>query len=434
MAKEKPHLNVVFVGHVDHGKSTTVGRLLFDAGVINEQAMRKLKEKAQELGKSGFEFAFIMDELKEERERGVTIDISHKKFVTNKFEYTIIDAPGHKDFVKNMITGASQADAAVLVCGANEIKGTETITELPPQTVEHCRLTKILGVQQLIVAVNKMDMQGYSQERFEGIKKVITALLKASGWKVEDVQFLPLASLLGDNVVKKSDKLSWFTGPTLLEAINNLKVPQKPTELPLRLPIQDVYNITGIGVVPVGRVETGVLKVNDKVIAVPGREGKGIPGEVKSIEMHHEQLKEAVPGDNVGLSVRGFGKKDVARGDVLGHEDSIPTIATEFTAQIVVLNHPSVITVGYTPVFHIHTAQVACQVTEIVKKLNPMTGEVLQEHPDFIKNGDAAIVKLKPVHPLVIETQKTIPQLSRFAIRDSGATVAAGMCIDVVKK
>lgn len=434
MAKEKEHINLVFVGHVDHGKSTTVGRLLYDSGNVDEQAMRKLKDKAQELGKGGFEFAFVMDNLKEEQERGVTIDLAHKRFETDKYYFTIIDAPGHKDFVKNMITGASQADAAVLVCGANEIKGTEGISELPPQTVEHCRLTKILGVQQLIVAVNKMDMQGYAQERFEGVKKVITALLKSSGWKVEDVQFVAIASLQGDNVVKKSDKMPWYTGPTLLEAINNLKVPQKPTDLPLRMPIQDVYNITGIGVVPVGRIETGVMKVNDKVVAVPGREGKGVPGEVKSIEMHHEQMKEATPGDNVGLSVRGFGKKDVARGDVIGHPDNVPTVATEFTAQVVVLNHPSVITVGYTPVFHIHTAQVACQITEIVKKLNPMTGEVLQENPDFIKNGDAAIIKLKPTHPLVIETQKTIPQLSRFAIRDSGATVAAGMCIDVVKK
>lgn len=434
MAKAKEHINLVFVGHVDHGKSTTVGRLLYDSGNVDEQAMRKLKDKAQELGKGGFEFAFVMDNLKEEQERGVTIDLAHKKFETDKYFFTIIDAPGHKDFVKNMITGASQADAAVLVCGANEIKGTEGITELPPQTIEHARLTKILGVGQLIVAVNKMDMQGYSQERFEGVKKAVTALLRSSGWKVDDVQFVPVASLLGENIVKKSDKMTWFTGPTLLEAINNLKVPQKPTELPLRLPIQDVYNITGIGVVPVGRVETGVLKLNDKVVAVPGREGKGVPGEIKSIEMHHEQMKEALPGDNVGLSVRGFGKKDVARGDVMGHPDNTPSVATEFIAQVVILNHPSVVTVGYTPVFHIHTAQVACQILEIQKKLNPMTGEVLQENPDFIKNGDAAIIKFKPTHPLVIETNKTIPQLSRFAIRDSGVTVAAGMCIEVIKK
>jgi len=228
--------------------------------------------------------------------------------------------------------------------------------------------------------------------------------------------------------------MPWYKGPILLEAIDNLTVPEKPTHLPLRLPIQDVYNITGIGVVPVGRVETGVMKVGDKVIVVPGREGKGVPGEVKSIEMHHEQLTSAEPGDNIGFNVRGIGKKDIARGDVLGHPDTPPTVATEFTANIVVLNHPTVITVGYTPVFHIHTAQVACQIVAIEKKLDPRTGAVAQENPDFIKNGDAAIVRIKPTVPLVIEKQKDIPQLSRFAIRDSGTTVAAGMCIDVVKK
>ncbi len=434
MAKGKPHINLVFVGHVDHGKSTTVGRLLYDSGVVDEQTMKKLTEKAKELGKAGFEFAYIMDVTKEEQERGVTIDLSHKKFDTPKYYFTIIDAPGHKDFVKNMITGASQADAAVLVCGANEIKGTEGVTELPPQTIEHARLTKILGVQQLIVVVNKMDMQSYAQDRFEGVKKSISALLKASGWKVEDIQFVPIASLKGDNVVKKSTNMPWYTGPTLVEAMNNLKEPQKPTQLPLRLPLQDVYKIAGIGTVPVGKVETGIMKVNDKVIIVPGREGKGIIGEVKSIEMHHEQLTEAEPGDNVGFVIRGVEKKDITRGDVLGHVTNPPTVASEFTAQIVVLNHPTVVTVGYTPVFHIHTAQVACQITEIVKKLNPATGEVVAEHPDFIKNGDAAIIKCKPVQPLCIEKQKDIPQMARFAIRDSGATVAAGMCIDLVKK
>jgi len=240
--------------------------------------------------------------------------------------------------------------------------------------------------------------------------------------------------LVGDNVANKSENMPWYTGKTLLELMDTLNPPEKPTELPLRLPIQDVYNITGIGVVPVGRVETGVMKIGDKIIVVPGREGKGVPGEVKSMEMHHEQLQKAEPGDNIGFNVRGIGKNDIARGDVLGHADNVPSLATEFTAQLVVLNHPTVVTVGYTPVFHIHTAQVACQVIAIEKKLNAATGEVLAENPDFIKNGDAAIVKFKPVQPLVIEKQSEIPQLSRFAIRDSGATVAAGMCIDLVKK
>ncbi len=426
MAKEKPHINLVFVGHVDHGKSTTVGRVMFDSGAIDEQQMRKLKEKAQELGKGGFEFAFVMDNLKEERERGVTIDLAHKKLVTDKYEFTIIDAPGHKDFIKNMITGASQADAAVVVVAAND--------SVMAQTKEHIFLSRTLGVGQMIIAVNKMDMVNYDEAKFNKVKEDVTALLKSVGYNVDEIPFIPIASLKGDNVVKKSENMPWYTGNTLMEQLNALKEPEKPTDLPLRLPIQDVYNITGIGVVPVGRVETGVMKVGDKVIVVPARDGKGITGECKTIEMHHEQVKEAEPGDNIGFNVRGIGKKDIARGDVLGHTTDVPTVATEFTAQIVVLNHPSVITVGYTPVFHIHTAQVACQFTAIEKKLNPATGEVLEENPDFIKNGDAAIVKLKPVQPLVIETQKTIPQLSRFAIRDSGATVAAGMCTELVKK
>lgn len=427
MAKEKPHINVVFIGHVDAGKSTTVGRLMFDSGNIDEQTMRKLQEKAKELGKAGFEFAFIMDNLKEEQERGVTIDLSHKKFESDKYEFTIIDAPGHRDFVKNMITGASQADAAVLVVAATD-------KEVQPQTKEHVFLSKTLGVNQLIVAVNKMDMENYSEEAYKRIKEMLTPLLQSVGFKVDEIPFVPIASLKGDNVVKKSENMSWWTGGTLLENMNNFKEPEKPVDLPLRLPIQDVYNITGIGVVPVGRVETGRMKVGDKIIAVPAREGRGVVGEVKSIEMHHEQVQVAEPGDNIGFNVRGIGKKDIARGDVIGHPDNPPKVAEEFTAQIVILNHPTVVTTGYTPVFHIHTAQVACTFVELQKKLNPSTGEVLEENPDFLRNGDVAIVKLRPVQPTVIEKQSEIPQLSRFAIRDSGTTVAAGMCIDLKEK
>jgi elongation factor 1-alpha len=426
MAKGKPHINLVFIGHVDHGKSTTVGRLLYDSGNIDEMAMRKLREKAEELGKGGFEFAFVMDNLKEERERGVTIDLAHKKFETQKYYFTIIDAPGHRDFIKNMITGASQADAGVLVVDCSN--------GVQAQTKEHVFLSRTLGVNQLIIAVNKMDMVAFDKAKFEKVKADVQVLLKSVGYKIDEIPFVPVASLLGENIVKKSEKMSWYTGKTLLETINELKEPEKPTNLPMRMPIQDVYNITGIGVVPVGRIETGIMKVGDKVIAVPGREGKGVPGEVKTIEMHHESMPQAEPGDNVGISVRGFGKKDIARGDVIGPADNVPPVAKEFRAQIVVLNHPSVITVGYTPVFHIHTAQIACQIVAIEKKLNPATGEVLQENPDFIKNGDAAIVKIKPMQPMVIERQKDIPQMSRFAIRDSGQTVAAGMCIEITQK
>ena len=426
MARAKPHMNLVFIGHVDHGKSTLVGRLLFDSGNVSETELRKLRELAQSLGKSGFEFAFVMDNLKEERERGVTIDLSHQKFVTDKLEFTIIDAPGHKDFIKNMITGTSQADAAVLVVAA-----TDGIME---QTKEHLFLCKTLGVKQIIVGINKMDAVKYNQAKFDAVKKDMETLMKKVGINPEKVPFLALSGWEGDNVVKRSANMSWYNGKTLVEQMNELQVPEKPTNLPLRLPIQDVYNITGIGVVPVGRVETGEMKVGDKIIIVPGREGKGVEGEVKTIEMHHEQVTQAEPGDNIGFNVRGIGKKDIARGDVLGHVTNPPTIAKEFTAQIIVLNHPTVLTVGYTPVFHIHTAQVACTFTELTKQVDPASGQVIKEKPDMLKNGDVAFVKITPTKPVVIEKKSDIPDLSSFAVRDAGNTVAAGVCIDIVKK
>jgi elongation factor 1-alpha len=426
MAKEKPHLNAIFVGHVDHGKSTTVGRLMFDSGTIDEQAMRKLKEKAQELGKAGFEFAFVMDNLKEEQERGVTIDLAYKKYLTKKYEVTIIDAPGHRDFVKNMITGSSQADVAFLVVAA-----TEGVME---QTKEHLWLLKTLGVLQIAVLVNKMDAVKYDEAKYKEVKEGITKLIQTAGYKADDVPFIPVSALEGDNVFNKSTNMAWYTGPTVNDQLDNFSEPEKPVDLPLRLPIQDVYNISGIGVVPVGRVETGKMKIGDKIIVIPARDGKGATGEVKSIEMHHEQVQEAIPGDNIGFNVRGIGKKDIARGDVLGTVSSPPVVVSEFTGRIMVLNHPTVLTAGYTPVFHIHTAQVACQFKELKQQLDPATGAVLKEKPDTLKNGDAAVVQLIPTRPIVLEKFSEIPQMSKFAIRDAGATVAAGMCIDSIKK
>jgi len=282
MARDKPHMNLVFIGHVDHGKSTMVGRLLFDSGNVSEQDLRKLKDKAKEVGKSGFEFAFVMDNLKEERERGVTIDLSHKKFQTDNYYITVIDAPGHRDFIKNMITGASQADAAVLVVSGNKGEA-EAGLDSKGQTAEHIFLAKTLGVTQIIVAINKMDMANYEEKRFNEVKDLISERLKAVGFKTDEIDFVPTAAYLGENLVKKSDKTPWYKGPCLLEAINALKQPEKPVDLPLRLPLQDVYEIKGIGAVPVGRVETGIMKVNDRIIVTPGREGKGVTGEVKRL-------------------------------------------------------------------------------------------------------------------------------------------------------
>ncbi|WP_456472462.1 translation elongation factor EF-1 subunit alpha [Methanocaldococcus sp.] len=426
MAKQKPVLNVAFIGHVDAGKSTTVGRLLYDSGAIDPQLLEKLKREAQERGKAGFEFAYVMDNLKEERERGVTIDVAHKKFETKKYEVTIVDCPGHKDFIKNMITGASQADAAILVVDVNDAK-----TGIQPQTREHMFLARTLGIKQIAVCINKMDTVNYSQEEYEKMKKMLSEqLLKILGYNPDQIDFIPTASLKGDNVVKRSENMPWYKGPTLVEAIDKFQPPEKPVNLPLRIPIQDVYSITGVGTVPVGRVETGILKTGDKVVFEPA----GVSGEVKSIEMHHEQIPQAEPGDNIGFNVRGVSKKDIKRGDVCGHPDNPPTVADEFTAQIVILQHPTAITVGYTPVFHAHTAQVACTFVELLKKLDPRTGQVIEENPQFLKTGDAAIVRIKPTKPMVIENVREIPQLGRFAIRDMGMTIAAGMAIDVKPK
>ena len=409
MAKEKEHLNLAFIGHVDHGKSTLVGHLLLKAGAIAEQQLDDGENK----------FRFVMDKLGEERERGVTIDLAHQKFSTKKYDYTVVDCPGHRDFVKNMITGASQADAAVLVVDAKD--------GVMPQTKEHMFLSMTLGIKQIIIGINKMDMEDYSEDRFNEVKDEVSVLLKSIGRDPATVTFIPLSAFEGDNIVEASANTPWYKGPTLIEALDALTAPEKPTDLPLRIPIQDVYSITGVGTVPVGRVETGIMKKGENVIFEPA----GASGEVKSIEMHHEVFDEAEPGDNIGFNVRGVGKNDIRRGDVAGHTTDAPTVAKEFTAQVVVLQHPGVITVGYTPVFHCHTSQTACTFLELTSKLDPATGQPLPDKPDFIKTGDAAIVQIKPTKPMVMEEAKNIPPMGRFAIRDMGQTVAAGLCLKV---
>ncbi|MBI3334792.1 translation elongation factor EF-1 subunit alpha [Candidatus Pacearchaeota archaeon] len=424
MAKQKPTLNVVFVGHVDHGKSTTIGRLMFDSGKVSPEEMEKLKAEAQKHGKAGFEFAFVMDKFKEERERGVTIDLAYQKLLTNKYEVTIIDAPGHKDFVKNMITGASQADCAFLTISAKD--------GVQPQTKEHVWLLRTMGVGQVAVVINKMDAVEYKEDAFKKTVTEVSAVLKMAGYKPDTMTFLAVSGFKGDNVAKKSTNMSWYKGPTILEQLDLFAPPEKPTTLPLRMPLQDVYEITGIGTVPVGKIETGIMKIGQKVLILPGRSGKGIEGEVKTIEMHHEQLPAAEAGDNVGINIRGIGKKDVARGDVVCDATKPATIAEEFVAQVAVISHPTVIAKGYTPVFHVRTAQVPCQFIELIEKTSP-DGQTAK-NPDFLKNGDVAKVRIKPIGNLVLESQATNPHMARFAIRDAGATVAAGVCIEVKAK
>ncbi|WP_336362578.1 translation elongation factor EF-1 subunit alpha [Halalkalicoccus salilacus] len=422
MSEDKPHQNLAIIGHVDHGKSTLVGRLLYETGSVPEHVIEQHREEAEEKGKGGFEFAYVMDNLAEERERGVTIDIAHQEFDTDEYNFTIVDTPGHRDFVKNMITGASQADHAVLVVAADD--------GVAPQTQEHVFLARTLGIQELIIAVNKMDLVDYSQNDYDEVVEEVKDLLNQVRFDTENANFIPVSAFEGDNVAERSENTDWYDGKVLLEALNTLPEPEPPTDAPLRLPIQDVYTISGIGTVPVGRVETGILETGMNVSFQPSDVG----GEVKTVEMHHEEVPRAEPGDNVGFNVRGIGKDDIRRGDVCGPADDPPSVAETFKAQIVVMQHPSVITAGYTPVFHAHTAQVACTIESIDQKIDPASGEVQEENPDFIQSGDAAVVTVRPQKPLSIEPSQEIPELGSFAVRDMGQTIAAGRVLEVNEK
>jgi len=429
------------MGHVDHGKSTTTGHLLVDMGAIDERVLKSYQEEAEQMGKGTFAYAWVLDNLKEERERGVTIDLRFLQFQSKKYNFTVIDAPGHRDFIKNMITGASQADACILFCSAK--KG-EFEAGIGPggQTREHAFLAFTLGIRQVVVGINKVDdpIVNYSKERYDEIKAEVSRMLTMSGFKVsvkdadgkmvEKIRFIPVSGWTGENLVKRSDKMPWYTGPTLIEALDALDVPQKPTNKPLRVPVQDVYTITGIGTVPVGRVETGTLKPGDSIVFMPSNK----TAEVKSIEMHHTSIPVAEPGDNIGINVRGIAKNDVHRGDVAGPASNPPTVAKEFIGQIIVIYHPTAIAAGYTPVLHYHTGQIACRFTELIKKIDPRSGQVTEEHPSFLKTGDAAWVRMEPLHPIAIETFTEFPELGRFAIRDMGTTVAAGAVKEITKK
>jgi elongation factor 1-alpha len=291
-----------------------------------------------------------------------------------------------------------------------------------------------MGVKNIAVAINKMDAVEYSEEKYNQVKADVSKLLQQVGINTENTSFIACSGLMGDNVVKKSENMGWYKGPTIREQIDMFPAPESPIELPMRMPIQDVYEITGIGTVPVGKIETGIMKVGQKVKILPGRTGEGINGEIKTIEAHHEPYSEAPAGMNVGVNVRGVGKKDMARGDVICEAANPIPIVEEFIGQIAVINHPTVLAKGYTPVFHIHTAQVPCQFIELIAQIDPRTGEVIKENPDFLKNGDVAKVRIKPQGNLALETQKDNAFMSRFAVRDAGATVAAGMCLEITKK
>jgi elongation factor 1-alpha len=429
-ASKKPHMNLVVVGHVDNGKSTIVGHLLVDMGVIDQRTIDAFAKESEATGKGDtFKYAWVLDSIKDERERGITIDLAFQKFETVKYFYTLIDAPGHRDFIKNMITGASEADVAILVVSTKSGE-TEAATDPGGQAREHAFLSRTLGVGQMTVALNKMDDSNYSEARYKEVKETVEKMLRLVGYNTTKINFIPVSGWKGDNLVKKSENMPWYKGPTLNEALDMFEPPEKPTGKPLRIPIQDVYTITGVGTVPVGRVETGVLRANEKVIVMPS----GVTGEVKSIETHHTQMESAEAGDNIGFNLRGVDKKAIKRGDVIGPVNNPPAVAKEFEAQIIVIHHPTAMAPGYTPVLHAHTAQVAATLSEFIAKIDPKTGGATEDKPKFLKTGDAAIVRIKPVRPLAIETFKEFPEIGRFALRDMGTTIAAGVVKAITEK
>lgn len=455
MSGEKEHVSVVICGHVDSGKSTTTGRLLFELGGIPEREMEKLKAEADTLGKSSFAFAFYMDRAKEERERGVTIACTTKEFFTDRWHYTIIDAPGHRDFIKNMISGAAQADVAVLMVPADGNfttaiqRGDHKAGEVQGQTRQHARLINLLGVKQLIVGVNKMDsdVAMYSKERYDEIANEMKNMLVKVGLKKEFVQdslpVIPISGWIGDNLITKSEKMVWWKGVdvkkmnggvchvhTLLDALNDfVEKPERKIDAPMRLPLSGIYKIKGVGDVLAGRVEQGVVRPNEEVVFLPTHTASNpCTGKVFSVEMHHKRVDEANPGDNVGMNIKGLDKLNMPRtGDVMVYKkDSTLQPAKTFTAQVQTLDIPSEVKVGYSPIGFVRCGKAACRIVEILWKMGKETGGKKMESPHSLKSNEVAEVLFEPQQPLVVDSFKNCEGLSRIAFLDGNSAVMLG--------
>jgi len=467
-ANGKKHLGIVVVGHVDAGKSTTTGHLMFKLGGIDERTLTKLQAEADAVGKGSFAFAFFMDKSKDERARGVTIACTTKEFFTDNYHYTIIDAPGHRDFIKNMISGASQADVALLMVPANKggfetsiQKGNHKKGEVQGQTRQHARLLHLLGVEQVIVGVNKMDStkpKPYSEERFKEINKEVKKMLTKIGFKTKKIPFVPMSGFKGDNLIEASKNMDWYKGfkvkpkkkevegVTLLDALNDVVFqPKRPRKKPFRMPVSGVYKIKGVGDVITGRIEQGTLNSEKKpnVVFAP----TGVTGKCFSIEMHHKTVGPAGPGDNVGVNVKGLVKDNMPKvGDVMsvenedGDEDP-PKAAETFRAAVFVQDHPGQLKSasadgkgGFTPSIHVRTAKAPCQLMKILWKRGKSTSNVKVEDPTFIEAGDEAEVIFKPKLPICVDAYDVCKPLGRMAAMDSNSLIMLGRVLKANKK
>jgi len=465
MAEGKTHLSIVICGHVDAGKSTTTGRLIFELGGISEREVEKLKAEADKLGKASFAFAFYMDRQKEERERGVTIACTTKEFFTKSYHYTVIDAPGHRDFIKNMITGASQADVALLMVPSDGnfttaiAKGNPKKGEVQGQTRQHSVLINLLGIKQLLIGVNKMDcdVAKYGEPRYTEIKDEMCHMLKKVGWKKgfvdKQMPVLPISGWMGDNLIEKTTNMDWWKGvdvgmladpkkkvhiDTLLDCLETLVQPQvRDSSGQMRVPLSGVYKIKGVGDVLTGRVEQGAVHPGDEVKFLPTHTSStACTGKVFTVEMHHKNVDEALQGDNVGMNTKGLPKDNMPRvGDIMSTvaDDTISATGT-MVVQVQVLNHPGELKTGYCPIAFVRTARSAVKLTKINWKIGKATGNAKVEDPPMIKAGEMGLVEFEPQQAFVCEAFKKCAGLGRVAIMEGNSVVMLGKVSKTVDK
>ena len=452
MSQEKEHISLVVCGHVDAGKSTSTGHLIFKLGGISQREMEKLQAEADAQGKSSFAFAYYMDKGKQERERGVTIECTTKEFFTDTYHYTIVDAPGHRDYVKNMITGAGTADVALLLVPAEGFetaiaKGDRATGEIQGQTRQHARLLGLLGIEKLIVGVNKMDAVNWNEDRFNEIKEEMTKMIQSAGFKPKQVPFIPYSGFHGENLIDSTDKMPWYKGwsanVTKTEVVNGMTIydaleklarpPKRNHEGALRIPINGIYKIKGVGDVITGRIEQGTLNAGETISICP-RELNNL--KVFSIEMHHKTWPSAKPGDNVGMNIKGLDKTKMPKvGDVIyvPKQGELKAVKS-FIAQVVVQEHPGQLKPGFSPCVYVRTAKSACKMNKINWKMGKKTGNQQLDNPPFLEMGESAEVEFIPQQPIYLESFDTCQGLGRIAIMDSNQLVMLGKVMSVEYK